>query len=202
MATITSITAPASYRILRTALTRGEPFRQLDLIRDAKASPSQVSRVIRWLTERRHVERLHDGRYRVKGAASVVSAAVPYYRAMNDALVSSVAIRGSKKAAKEALVAEGGILGLESALEEHSEFFRADRVCIYHEQPEDVLRALTPSEGGILNVSVYQPDIPLEGDIDAKRRTSKFRTVLDLSCDGKAYAAKELFEELWGVVID
>ena len=202
MAIITSITAPASYRVLRTALTRGEPFRQLDLVKDAKASPSQVSRVTRWLTERRHVERLPDGRYRIRGAASVISAAIPYYRAMNDALVSSVTIRGSKKAAKEAVVEEGGILCLESALEEHSEFFRADRVCIYHGQPEEVLQALTPNEGGILNVSVYRSDIPLDGDIDANRRTSKFRTVLDLACDGKAYAAKELFEQLWGVVIE
>lgn len=199
---ILSVTTPATYRLLREAFTRKEPFLQSDLARPANASVTQAHRVVRWLADRQHVERLGDGRYRTRGAAAVVNAVFPYQRTMKAALAVSITVRGTKKDATEALVREGAVLCLETALEEYSQFFRADRICIYHADPEQLKRQLTPSEGGVLPVQIYRADIPLDGDIEANRRTTKFRTVVDLACDGRVYAAKELLEELWGVVID
>jgi hypothetical protein len=61
---------------------------------------------------------------------------------------------------------------------------------------------LRSDEGGVLPVSVYLPDLPLKGDVEKKRRTSKFRTVIDLACDGRIYAAKDIVEEMWGIRIE
>ncbi|OGS52049.1 MAG: hypothetical protein A3K75_04575 [Euryarchaeota archaeon RBG_13_61_15] len=201
-ASLLSLTSPATYNILRDVLLSKKPYLQAELVERTGASPSQVSRVTRWLMERGHAERMTDGRYRVRAPATVVVSAFPYQRAMSRCLVASMNIRGTKRQVKTLVVKAHGILCLESALEDYSQYFRADRVCVYHSDPEILIDQLSPIEGGIIPVSVYLPDIPLEGDLDRNRRTSKFRTVLDLTCSNKVYAAKDLLEEIWGVVIE
>lgn len=192
----------ATYRIIRAALCSKEPFVQIDLSKSAKASPSQVSRVLRWMMGRQHADRLPDGRYRVRNAIGIISSAIPYQRSMKDTHFGVAQVRGKKKDVTEALVRAGGVLCLESALEEYSQSYRADRICIYHQRPEKLMEKLAIEEGGILPVSIYIPDLPLDGDVEQKRRTSRFRTVLDLACDGRIYTAKDLVEELWGIRID
>jgi len=199
---IVSSVSPQTYRIIRAILTSEKPFLQIEIVQRAGASPSQVSRVVRWLLDRHHLERLPDARYQRRNAIGVITAAISYQRSMNESLVGTIRIRATKENAKKAVVRAGGILCLESALEEYSNFFRADRVCTYHDQPEKLIEQLIPLEGGILPVSVYLPDISLEGDIEKKKRTTKFRTVVDLTCDNKLYTAKDLLEELWGVIIE
>lgn len=201
-APILSVTTPATYRVLRSALVSRRAFLQSELAKSANASASHANRVVKWLADRRHVERLRDGRYQIRGAAALVNSVFPYQRTMKQALAASLSVRGNKKQMTEAIVKAGGILCLESAIEEHSRFFRADRICVYHADPEELVQELAPDEGGILPVQVYVADIPLEGDVEENRRTTKFRTVIDLACDGRVYAAKELLEELWGVIVE
>lgn len=199
---IVSSVSPQTYRIIRAILLSKKPFLQTEIARTTGASSSQVSRVVRWLLDRYHLERLPDARYRRRNAVGVITSAISYQRSMNDALVGTIRIRAKKKDAKRVLVREGGVLCLESALEEYSDYFRGDRVCVYHDEPDELLEKLAPLEGGILPVSVYFPDIPLEGDIERKMRTTRFRTVVDLACNNQFYTAKDLLEELWGVIIE
>jgi hypothetical protein len=121
---------------------------------------------------------------------------------MADSLAATIRVRGNRKQVTELLVTLGAILCLDSAVEEYSGFFRPSRVCVYHRSPDEVVRACARIEGGILPVQIYIPDIPLEGDVEAGRRTTRFRTLIDLVCDGNAYAAKDLFESLWGVALE
>ena len=192
----------ATYRILRAVLLSRDPFYQIDISKTAKASASQASRVLRWMMEHGHAQRQPDGKYRVRNAAGMVISAIPYQRAMKHALHASINLRGSRREIIEALVRAGGVLCLESALEEYGEFFRADRICIYHQEPGALMKKLEADEGGIVPVSIYLPDLPLDGDVEKRRRTTRFRTVLDLACDGRIYTAKELVETLWGVRIE
>lgn len=201
-ASLTSVTTPVNYRLLREALTADEGFTQTELAERADASLAQANRMVQWLMDKRHAERGSDGLYRVKGAAGLVSSLLPYQRSMGDALVREVNVRAPKDEVEEVLVDEGGVLCLESALEEQSEFFRGDRVCAYHEDPAGLADGLRPSQGGVLPVAIYKPDIPLRGDVEEGRRTTRFRTVVDMACDGKLYAAKDLVQDLWGVVLD
>ena len=197
-----SVVSPVNYRILRAVLSHRLPFTQSEIAKTAAASAPQTSRIVRWLAELSGVERLQDGRYVVRGPATIVTSAFPYQRSMSDAHRATVRVRGSRRQITESLVSLGGILCLENALEEYSEYFRPSRICIYHRSPEQVVKAVVPREGGIIPVHVYVPDIPLEGDVEEGRRTSKYRTLIDLVCDGNAYAAKDLFEALWGVVLE
>ena len=201
-------TAPVNYRIVRAILTAKEPFLQTEIAGAAGAHTSQVSGVIRWLEAHQHVQRRKsDGRYETTQPASLVLAVFPYQRVMARALVGTIKVGSDESEVRRLLGREGATLCLESALLAYSEYFRPDRIAAYHPHPRKLLAGLAPSEGGVLPVAVYEPDIPLEGDVDVPdpvsplRRTGRFRTLIDLVCDNRAYAAKDLFAELWGVRI-
>ena len=201
-----NFTAPTNYRVLRSILTSKHPFLQNEVAKEAAAHPPQVSTVVRWLQAHQHViRRKTDGRYEVAQPASLAVAVFPYQRIMNRALVGAVKVRSTPEEVSQLLTREGATLCLESALSVHSEFFRPDRVAVYHSKPKKLLEQIAPNEGGMLPVAVYEPDIPLEGDVEEPdsdspfRRTAQFRTLVDLVCDNRAYAAKDLFWTLWGV---
>jgi hypothetical protein len=202
------LTAPANYRILRTVLTADKPFTQLEIARATDTAPSHVSTVVRWLELHQHVvRRKKDARYEVSQPAGLIVSMLPYQRVMSRALVGTVKVPGSPKSVREWLSKEGATLCLESALEQYSGFFRGDRIAVYHPKPRALLAKLSSGGEGLLPVAVYETDIPLEGDqvhrndAGEVERTSKFRTVVDLVCDNRAYAARDLFTDLWGVRI-
>ncbi len=202
-------TAPVNYRIVREILTVKQPFLQTEIAAAAGAQPSQVSRLVRWLEDHHHiVRRKSDGRFEVTQPTSLILALFPYQRVMSRALAGTTKVRAGMDQAAQILTGEGATLCLESALAQYSDYFRPDRVAVYHPTPKKLLSRLTPNDVGILSVSVYQADIPLEGDQEGPdqksslRRTSRFRTVVDLVCDNRAYAARDLFMELWGVRLE
>jgi len=197
-----SITSPVSYSILRAMLTSARSFRQSEIAQRVKASTPQVSRILHWLLDRGYAVRQPDGKYRVRSAVTIVGSAIPFQRSMSSSLITSFKLRGNKEEIKDLLVKEGAILCLESALEEYSQYYRSERICVYHTDPEKLLKAILRLEGGIIQVNIYYPDISLKHDVEKWRRTTKFRTVIDLACDGRIYAAKDLIRSLWGVSIE
>ena len=200
------LTAPVNYRVIRTILTLREPFTQLEVAQGAEAAPSQVSSLVRWLEAHQHVRRRkEDGRFETVQPASLVLAIYPYQRTMGRTLTGTLKVRGNPEEVSRILSNEGATLCLESALAQYSQFFRAERIAVYHRKPRKLLSELAPSEGGVLQVAVYEPDIPLKGDVEEPgpsvplRRTTRYRTLVDLVCDNRSYAARDLFQELWGV---
>lgn len=191
--------SPQTYRILRAFLTAKEPTTQADLAQLSGASPSQASRVVTQLMDTGYAERLRDGRYRVLGAPALLTN-LAFRRPMNRLVANVVMVRAEPEQVKEALVREGCTLALDSALEAYSSFFRSDRVCAYTTDAPRIVHGLRPAMGGLLKVQLYEPDLPLAGDTE-DGRTTRFRTLFDLVCDGRAYAGKDLFEQLWGVQI-
>jgi hypothetical protein len=202
-----SLVAPATYRVLRAFATAPGPMVQTDIARSARTSPAQTSRTIRWMIAHGHADRQADGRYRIRGAAGLIASGIPYQRAMSDSLRGTVRVRGAPDDVAVRACAASGVLCLETALGSYSRFFRPDRVAVYHPRPEEFLESFRSEEGGLLPLAVYSSDLPLDGDVvpvadhPGLRATSRFRTVLDMACDGKVYAAKEVLEELWGAVI-
>lgn len=202
------ITAPVHYRILRQILTSKEPFLQAQIAKSTGAATGQVSRLVRWLEDRHHITRRRsDGRFQVTQPASLVLAMFPYQRVMAHALAGTTKLRTGPEEANKILTREGAILCLGSALSEYSAYFRPDGVEVYHPNPRTLLKRLRADDGGLLAVSVYNVDIPLDGEIEGPdlrspfRRTSQYRTLVDLVSDNRAYLAKDLFTDLWGVNI-
>jgi hypothetical protein len=190
--------SPQSYAVLREFLTAKEPTTQIELSARSGASPSQVSRVVNQLIATGYAERQRDGRYRAIGAPAVVTN-LAFRRPLLPLKAGSMHVRASPDDVKAALVREGCILALDSALEAYSSYFRSDRVCAYVEDADRILRGLAPAQGGMLRVELYHSDLPLDDREVEGDHTARFRTLFDLVCDGRAYAGKDLFEQLWGV---
>lgn len=186
-----------SYAVLREFLTAKGPTTQVELANLSGASPSQVSRVVNQLIDTGYAERQRDGRYRVVGAPALLTN-LAFQRPMSRLTANIVMVHATPDQVKEALVREGCVLCMDSALEAYSSYFRSDRVCAYTTDAPAIVEKMRPAMGGLLKVQLYEPDLPLEDDTE-EGRTKRFRTLFDLVCDGRAYAGKDLFEQLWGV---
>lgn len=189
-----NITLKTTYKIIKYVLLSKE-FTQTEIHRETKCSLGRINEVVYWLITRKFVEKV-DSKYHLADPAGILSV-FPLFRNMNELLVCRLPLRGEKEKILENLP-KGSILCLDSALDRYSRYFRSSRICIYHEKPELIKNLFEPYSGGIIDLEVYHPDMDLKEDVE-NGLTSKLRTVIDITCDGKTYVAKDLFEELWGI---
>lgn len=189
-----NITLKTTYKIIRYILISKE-FTQTEIHQVTKSSLGRTNEVVHWLITRKFVEKV-DSKYHVADPAGIISV-FPLFRNMNELLVSRIPLRDEKEKILENLP-KGSILCLDSAVDKYSRYFRSNRICIYHEKPELIKNIFEPYSGGIIDLEVYRPDMDLKEDIE-NGVTSKLRTVIDMTCDGKTYIAKDLFEQLWGI---
>jgi hypothetical protein len=189
-----NITLKTTYKIVKYILISKE-FTQTEIHQETHCSLGRINKVVNWLITRKFVEKVNS-KYHIADPSGIISI-FPLYRTMNELLVYRISLSGDKQKILENLPKES-ILCLESALDTYSRYFRSNRICIYHEKPETIKNIFEPYSGGMLDLEVYRPDMDLKEDVDTGI-TSKLRTVIDLTCDGKTYVAKDLFEELWGI---
>ena len=191
-----NITSKVTYQIIREILL-SKGFTQMQIKTKTGYSKGQISKVVNWLITRNFVEK-RDSTYYLLDPAGLISA-FPLFRNMKELLIYRIPLRGEKEKILQHLPKDS-ILCLESALETYSQYFRSSRICIYHTQPPKIKQLFKPYTGGILDLEVYQPDLDIQKDVK-QGVTSKLRTVIDMTCDGKTYAAKDLFEQLWGITL-
>jgi len=189
-----NITLKTTYKIIRYILLFKE-FTQTEIHQETQSSLGRINKVVNWLITRKFVEKV-DSKYHLADPAGIISV-FPLFRNMNELLVYRLPLRDEKEKILENLP-KGSILCLDSALDKYSRYFRSNRICIYHEKPELVKNTFEPYSGGIIDLEVYHPDMDLKEDVE-NGFTSKLRTVIDMTCDGKTYVAKDLFEQLWGI---
>ena len=189
-----NITSNSTYKIIRYILLSKE-FKQVEIHKSTECSKGQVNKVVNWLLSRKFVEK-GKNKYYIINPAGIISL-FPLFRNMKDLLIYRIPLRAEKEKILKNL-SKDAVFCLDSALDKYSGYYRSNRICIYHKKPELIKNKFRPYAGGMLDLEIYQPDMDLEGDI-IKGVTSKLRTVIDMTCDGKTYVAKDLFEELWGI---
>lgn len=189
-----NVTLNATYKIVRYILLTKD-FKQVEIHKQTKCSKGQVHNVVNWLLTRKFIEK-RKNRYHIVNPSGIISL-FPLFRNMEDLLVFQFPLRVEKEKILGSL-SEDAVFCLDTALDKYSRYFRSDRVCIYHEKPKDIKNKFKSYTGGIINLEIYQPDMNLEIDVDSGF-TTKLRTVIDMACDGKTYAAKDLFEDLWRI---
>ncbi|MFQ5839019.1 MAG: hypothetical protein ACE5HJ_09625 [Thermoplasmata archaeon] len=154
--------------------------------------------------------------------------AVSLFRPMRQLRRFSLTLDSRKEKVISDLARRQIVFCLGTALERFSEFYRPDEISFYalaehdSDSPEAVRRDLSAWGEGITRVSCYA----LESRLHGRRReepakavelfdylesagflersgsglfTTKVQTVIDLFCDGKAFATRDLLRELWGV---
>jgi len=189
-----NVTSNSTYKIIRYILL-SKKFKQVDIHKSTKCSKGQVNKVVNWLLSRKFIEK-GKNIYYIIDPAGIISL-FPLFRNMKDLLIYRIPLRAEKEKILKNL-SKGAILCLDTALNKYSGYYRSNRICIYHKKPDFIKNKFKPYSGGIIDLEIYQPDMDLEKDT-IEGVTSKFRTVIDMTCDGKTYVAKDLFEELWGI---
>lgn len=189
-----NITSDVTYKVIRYILLSKE-FSQTEIHNETGSSLGQINKVVNWLVTRKFVEKDKRGYYVVDPAGII--AVFPLFRNMNDLLACRISLRGDKKKILKNLP-RGSVLCLDSAVDNYSRYFRSSRICIYHNEPKLIEEKFKPYMGGVIDLEVYFPDMDLKEDI-VDGVTSKLRTVIDMTCDGKTYVVKDLFEDLWGI---
>jgi len=189
-----NITLKTTYKIIKYILLSKE-FTQTEIHQETKCSLGRINEVVYWLITRKFVEKV-DSKYHSVDPAGIISL-FPLFRNMKELLVYRIPLRSEKEKILENLP-NGSVLCRDSALDRYSRYYRSSRICIYHEKPELVKNTFEPYSGGIIDLEVYHPDMDLKEDVE-NGLTSKLRTVIDMTCDGKTYVAKDLFEQLWGI---
>lgn len=154
--------------------------------------------------------------------------AVSLFRDMNRFRLFTMAVDTPREDLLSDLRERYVIFCLGTALERFSKFYRSDEVSFYaiggagRGRADELRETLASRKEGITRLACYSLDTRTHGRreredvrpreaIDRLTRrgfaektpkgvfTTKVQTVVDLFCDGKAFAARDLLRELWGI---
>lgn len=191
-----------AYSILYYILTN-QRFKQRQMARDlGYRHGGSISDFVNWLEDLEFVERFKDpvdriNNYRVTSPVGLVKF-YSNFRRMQDLRVT-VDVDATRKEAMEYYKKNNGIFCLTTAMERYSDYVRDPAIHVYVEEDYWNEMAEKESEGNIrVNLYVFKPyreDNVVE--IDGVKSTSRLRTLIDLYCDDKAYAAEPLIKQLW-----
>jgi hypothetical protein len=166
--------------------------------KETKVSLGQVNKVIAWLSMKNFLKK-ESNAYVVSDAAGIVSA-ISFFRHMEELKISSLKLKLDKKKILK-MLPKSSILCMESALDFYSPTYVGNRVCIYADEKtaEEIEKKFRGYEGNVAELVIYKP----APEIKKMKKggffiTPEVRTVIDLVCDDKAFAADALFKKLWG----
>jgi hypothetical protein len=190
------ITSPKAYKVVRYILEKGK-FNQLETSASTGVSIGMVNRVTKWLIERGYAARSNGGYELIMPAALLTL--FPVYRRMEGLAGATFKLGISEKELSALLKKHKAVLCLTSASQYYDQYIRDPSLHVYSESSE--LKAeLGRYASGLTAITIYSPDIPLEGDTETKKGfflTTELRTMIDLLCSNKAYAAESMIRKRW-----
>ena len=186
------VTSRETYKIIR-AILELKKFKQYQISKKENVTFSLVNRVVNWLVAQKYVAK-RTGYYELVSPSAIVGL-FPLYRRMKPYESLDVAL-----SAKEVLdILKGrGILCLVSALSYHDDYYRDPAIHVYLKD-EKTLKELKSLQRGYTHIEIYREDLNGEDftTVKGQKITSKTRTIIDLFCANKAYAAERLIKKEW-----
>lgn len=191
------LTSSKAYKVVKFILENGK-FSQLEASEKTGVSLGLVNRITNWLVERGYVAKANGGYELVMPAALL--ALFPVYRKMEKLATATFKISIKEAELSALLKKHKAVLCLTSASQYYDAFIRDPSVHAYCENDE-LKKELSRCLAGLTSVTLYSPDVSLEGDVEKKKGfllTSELRTMVDLLCSNKAYAAESMIRKRWG----
>ena len=188
------LTAQKTYRILYYVLSHKE-FTQTEIHEATGVSIGRVNKVVSWLLDKGYVEKT-KGRYRLTSGVSLISL-LANFRAMKKTI--TLDIDAPREETMRFLIEKGAVFCLTSALQYYDMYFRDPSIHVYS-YDKKVVEELEKFRKGNLRINIYEPDLCLEENIttkDSVKLTSEVRTIIDLFCDNKSYAADRLIKRVF-----
>ncbi len=190
------LTSDKTYKVIRYLLKNGR-FAQSRVHNETGVSAGRVNQVVQWLMRTGYVRKAAC-RYELIAPLAVVKL-FPLARSMKEQIIFSREVDVENEDIVKWLTGKGAVFCLTTALQQYDTYFRDPAVNIYADEKAALELERLPA--GLTRVNVYKPDMNLESDTtekDGVKATSMERTVIDLFCDNKAYAAERLVKRLWG----
>ncbi|MFH1394328.1 MAG: hypothetical protein ABIH29_05620 [Candidatus Micrarchaeota archaeon] len=186
------VTSRQTYKVIR-AILKLKKFTQYEVSKKEKVTFSLVNRVVNWLVSRGYVAK-RTGHYELVAPAAIFSL-FPVYRKMKPYVTFDVNI-----SAEDALkmMKDKGKLCLTTALSYHDDYYRDPVVHAYLEDKKTI-DSLKNLPKGYTHIELYHEDLNKDDFEKARGQwiTNKARTVMDLFCSNKAYAAERLIKKEW-----
>ena len=191
------LSSPQTYKVVRFAL-EARRFKQLEAQKATGVSFGLVNRVTQWMVSRKFVGE-EAGGYRVIAPAALAQT-FSVFRRMEDLRSGAYTLNVDAIALNSLLKKHGAVFCLSSALPYYDDYFKDPVVQVYG---SDLLKkALFKLPAGRrTRVEVYEDDLQDRDDIVSEKgvnRTTKMRTIVDLLCSERAYAADQLIKKTWG----
>lgn len=180
-----------------SAVLRLKSFSQKEICKLTGVSKGWVSFIVNWLEEHKYIQ-INQPKYVLVNAGALI-ALFPLFRKMKKTL--SVSIKGNRNKVLKALRKQKDVVFcLTTALQKYSDYYQDPSIHFYSNDSK-LLNELATEPKGLMQVNAYAIDLPLDQDIIKKKDlkfTNEVRTIIDLFCDEKAFAVKELIEKKYG----
>lgn len=186
------VTSRETYRIVR-AMLRYRKFTQYQLSKKEGITFSLVNRTVNWFVQRGYVKK-QTGHYELVSPGAIFNL-FPIYRRMNPYASFDIDLP-NEEAAK--MIGKKGVLCLTTVLAYYDDYYRDATIHAYLED-EKVLDELKGMRKGYCHIELYKDDLNKNDFVKLKGQnvTNKIRTVVDLFCSNKAYAAERLIKKEW-----
>jgi len=186
------LTSKETYKVIRAAL-RLKKFTQYQISKGEKVTFSLVNRIVNWLVSRGYAAKGKEG-YAIVAPVAIL-AVFPLYRKMKPYATFDVNL--SKEAAIKMLKGKG-VFCLTSALSFYDDYYRDDAIHVYLEDKK-IIDELKDMKSGYCHIELYEEDLNKDDaeKITGQNVTNKIRTMVDLFCANKAYAAERLIKKEW-----
>ena len=190
------LTSPKTYRVVRFALEKGV-FKQTEARDACGVAFGLANRVTNWLVARGYVAK-EPGGYRVIAPAALAQA-FSYFRRMEELKTAFFDVGTSPAALKKLFKEHDAVLCLTSALQHYDDYFRDPAIHVY--ATPALVTALKQLPPGRTRIEVYADDLQEPKDFVKEKGvvvTGRIRTLIDLACSQRAYAADRLVKKTWG----
>ncbi len=196
MVKMVDLSREQTYAIVAFILKNNE-FSQGEIANSAGVSKAWVSKVFKRLGAKGYIKKA-GGRYACSKPVELVSL-FPLFRSMQNNLIESFSLDLEREKLLSFLKGKKVVLCTTTALQFHSSYFR-DPSTDFYTGDKSILKEFKKIDNGLLRVNLYRADLCLEADVEKRHGfeiTDPVRTVIDLFCDNKAYAAEKLVKRLW-----
>ena len=185
-------TSRETYKIVR-AMLEMKLFTQKAISQEEKVTFSLVNRVVNRFVDMGYV-RKRKGEYELVFPAAVLNL-FPIYRQLRPYAVLDIDM---DRTTLLGMIKGKGVLCLTSALPYYDDYFRDPGFHVYLDDP-GIIEELRGFGKGYCHVELYQMDLDTKDFVKSKGQliTSRIRTIIDLFCSNKAYAAERLVKKEW-----
>jgi len=186
------VTSRETYKVVR-AMLEMKKFTQYGISKKEGVTFSLVNKTVNWFVARGYVAR-RQGNYEVMTPAAIFNL-FPLYRTMKPCASFDVSLKGENVLA---MIKGKGTLCLTSALSHYDAYYRDPAIYAYSKDGK-LIEELKNAKKGLTRVELFEED--LNGGDTIKKNgqliTGKTRTVIDLFCANRAYAAERMIKNEW-----